>query len=191
MKDVRLVVDRYARALAGAVDKEKDEGLLPRVRDELVRLAGVVRESPELRRVLASPVVSPEAKSRVVLAIADRMQVAPITRRFLEVVGRHERLVLLPEIAAAVGREVDRREGIREVELRSAAPLADDVRSRVEEALRAAAGGRIRLAEHVDEELLGGLVARIGGTVIDGSLKTRLERLRARLRSESAAGLAG
>ncbi len=188
MKDVRLVVDRYARALSGAV---KDGEEFARVRDELASLARVLRESPELRRVLANPVVSPEAKTRVVLAIADRMNLQPITRRFLEVVGRHERLLLLPEIAAAVGREADRREGVQEVELRAATALPDDVRDRLEEALRAAAGGTIRLREAVDPDLLGGLVARIGGTVIDGSLKTRLERLRARLRSDSAAGLAG
>ncbi len=188
MKDVRLVVDRYARALSRAV--ADGEGFA-RVRDQLAVLARAVRESPDLRRVLANPVVSPEGKERVILAIADRIGVLPVTRRFLEVVGRHERLLLLPEIAEAVAREADRREGVREVELRAAAPLPEDVRGRVEGALRAAAGGKVRLRETVDPDLLGGLVARIGGTVIDGSLKTRLERLRARLRSESAAGLAG
>lgn len=178
LKNARLIAERYAQALSSALPAEAD---LARVRDDLAGLAGLIERSAELRGAIGSPVVPPESKLRVLRALAAKGQPHPATLRFLDVLASHERLGAFPEVAAAVARVYDRRAGIVEVEIRSAAPLDPDLRERLGAALGKIARAKVRTRETVDPELLGGLVVQVGGTVFDGSLKKKIEDLRAKM----------
>ncbi|RMG48692.1 MAG: ATP synthase F1 subunit delta [Acidobacteria bacterium] len=185
MSSVRLVAQHYAQALSEAVPSDEELG---RVREEVARIAELVRKVPELARVLKNPVVSADSKGRVIAAIAERLGAGERTRRFLEVIAANERLPLLPEIAEAVEKVHEARSGVRRAELISAVPLDADLQERLVAALSRAAGSRLLVEKRVDPSLLGGIVAKIGTTVFDGSLKTRLARLRSRMISASQAG---
>jgi F-type H+-transporting ATPase subunit delta len=185
MENVRLIADRYAQALSSTVESTEE---LSALRDELLRVAAVVRESPELGHVLENPVIDGDEKIAVMVEIARRLETSQLTQRFLRVVGQHGRLVILDAIARAVSEAYDERAGIHEVRIRSAVPLEDALKERLAAVLEKVAGGTIRIEETVDPSLMGGLVARVGTQVFDGSLKTRLSEMRSRLARGGATG---
>lgn len=178
MKNARLIAERYAQALSQAV---RDDAEMARVRDDVTQLAQIAARSAELRTALRNPVVPPEQKAAVMKGVADRIGARPETSRFMDTLAGHERLSLLDEIAAAVTRVVDRRAGVVEVEVRSAAQLDDALRARLAPVLARLAKAKVRTREVVDPALIGGMVVRVGGTVYDGSIATRLEKMKARL----------
>jgi F-type H+-transporting ATPase subunit delta len=178
MDDARLAAGRYAGALAAAVaDTEELEEILR----DLRTVAQLDAESDELHRSFRSPVIGSEDKVRVLREIGSRLDADPRLVRMLETMARNDRLALLQEVTAAVSARLDQRRGVHEVRLTSARPLGDEERSRLQESLQSIVGGQIRLSEEVDETLLGGIVARVGAVVFDGSLKTKLSRLRSRI----------
>lgn len=182
LKNARLIAERYAQALSGAV---RDPEELGRVRADLVGLAHVVDQAPELRRALANPVIEAKSKLGVLDAIARKGNARPVTLRFLEVLAAHDRLTIFREVVDAVARVLDAQAGVVEVEIRSAAPLDEALRLRLAAALEKKAGRKIRTREVVDPEILGGLVVTIGGTVFDGSVRTKLVGLRSKLTGEA------
>lgn len=178
MINVRAVASRYAQALSEAIPKLEEFDSACR---DVQALADAVAASGELRRVIEHPVIDGSAKARVLRElIAGR---APDERvlRFIDLLAARDRLGAMGEIATALEAAFNRRSGVREVEVASAAPLDDQVRQRLEGVLERVAGGRVTISERVDPDLLGGVIARIGGTLYDASLKTRLEKMRSRL----------
>ena len=187
VKNARLVAERYAQALAGAVPKAED---LSRAGTDVARLAEVVASSDELARALASPVVAADAKRNVMLALAERLAVGREARALLAVLApEHWKIFAL--IAAAVGRAADARAGVVEATVRTAAPLPADVRARLDEALAKLVGAAVRTRTEVDPALLGGVVVEAAGRLYDGSLKARLAELRTRLAGGAAGAIAG
>ncbi len=184
MEQAGLIAERYAEALARTV---ADADQLAGLAREVQSIAALVRESRELRVVLANPIISHKQKEAVVDEIAARLGASRLTRRFVSVVASHGRLPILPAIADALGRICDARAGIHPVELSSAVPLDSGLRERLVAALERIVGGKVRLSESVDPEIIGGLVARIGTRVYDGSLRTQLEKMRARLAGGASA----
>lgn len=175
MKNLRLQADRFAQALADALPELAD---LKAAGGELDALAGLVRQSEPLRRVLANPVIPAKSKEKAVLALAERLGAGKPVRALLGALARAEALRLLPDLAAAVNRLIDRREGVHEARITSPHPLEPALRDRFALALGRLAGGRVRLLEKVDPALLGGVVVEMSGTIFDGSLRTSLGRLK-------------
>ncbi len=174
MKNVRLIADRLAQGLSGAVS---DNGQFATVRDELATLARLYRESFELRAVLRNPVVPSDAKGKAIAAIADKLGFASITKKFLAAMARTDQLALIPQVSVAVGRALDRRMGIYQATVTTTVALDETLRRRLVEALEQMTGGTIRLEEKVDRSLLGGVVVEVAGKRLDGTLRTKLDRL--------------
>lgn len=187
MENIGLIADRYANALAQSV---RDPAQLGQLRDEIGTVAALVTSSNELSGVLKSPIVSPAAKEKVMLELASRVQVSQLAKRFISVIGLHGRFSILPAIAKAISRVCDERAGIREVELSVAAPMEASLRARLETALATLTGGQVRIRERVDPAIIGGVVAKIGTTVYDGSLKAKLEQMRSRLAGRAGVNIA-
>lgn len=185
MSTTRAVAGRYAQALSAAVP---EADTFAAIVTDVRALAKAVETSPELKRALANPVLSPESKARVVRALLERRTSDARTTRFVDLLADRDRLVLIPEIADAAETELDRRRGVHEVRLSSAAPLDQDLKTRIVTALEKVTGGSVRVTESVDPALLGGVVATVGGTVYDASLKTRLDKVREKMIGDGAAG---
>lgn len=186
LKNARLIAERYAQALSEALRSEDE---MTRVRQDLHRLLDLVERSADLRRAIRNPVVDPQAKLNILKTIAVRSAAHPRALRFLEVLAANDRLSLLDEAVAAVDRAFDRRLGIVEAEIRSAAPLDPALRERLAAALQRVAGQRVRIREHVDPDLLGGLVVQVGGTLFDGSIRTQLMEMKTRLTGQTVGAL--
>lgn len=178
MKSVGL---QYANALA---DIALAQSAAEAVTQELTGFGALYAESGELRNFLSSPAVTREAKHRVVEKLLARVGGSKIVRNFLLVIIDHQRAQFLPEIVATFQQVIQQRQGITEAQVSSAVELNAPQKAELESTLERLTGKRVEAKFSLEPELLGGAVVRVGDTVYDGSLRSRLNELRARLASE-------
>lgn len=172
------VANRYARALADVVSREGD---YRRVQAEVESFAAAYRASAELREVFDTPAIPLPGKMKVLEAILARLEVSPITSNFLHVLVAHYRMALLGEALLAFERIVNDRLGVVEVKVFSAAWLSDAHQEALRARFQAAVRKQVQVEFRIEEDLLGGILARVRSTVYDGSVRGRLERIREKL----------
>lgn len=175
----RAAAARYARALLDVAIKEGD----PRqVEHDLVAFADLIGRHAELQKTLANPAVPAPRKRAIVEALVARAEgMSPIVVRLLALVAERDRLVLLPDLVAAYRDRLRQHQGVVEAEVTTALPLAEDRARALEASLAAATGNQVTMVAHVDSSILGGVVARIGSTVYDGSVRRQLEKMKEKL----------
>lgn len=166
---------RYAEALFNLAADGKG---LEQVETDLKGLSAVIAGSADLRAMLKSPVYAAEDKARAIEAIAAKLHLSALTRNFLGVVAKNRRLFALDEIVAAFMQRLAAHRGEISAEARSAAPLSADQAKRLRGEIERVIGKAVNLTLKVDPELLGGMVVKVGSTMIDSSLKTKLNRLK-------------
>ncbi|MBO8142834.1 MAG: ATP synthase F1 subunit delta [Firmicutes bacterium] len=169
---------RYARALG---DLAHERGALDQVEQELARIASLIQQDADIRAVVESQRLSPDVKADL-LARAAGDQISDITRLFLRLVVQKRRERYLADMYREYVSYADRMRNMVEVEVRSATPLDEEELARLEKSLGAFTGKRVRIKNVVAPEILGGVVARIGDVVMDGSVARRLARLKETLR---------
>jgi F-type H+-transporting ATPase subunit delta len=172
------VAATYAEALFEAAS---DAGAVDAVAGEVAGFAEAVEGSAELRQFLDNPEIEARAKKEALQELTS--SAAPITANFLQVLVDRGRITEFPEIARAFADRVAAEEGRLEVEAVTAVPLPDDLRNRIVEEISRKTGRTVDLTESVDPEIVGGLVLRIGGAVVDASVRHRIEELRAALQA--------
>jgi F-type H+-transporting ATPase subunit delta len=172
---------QYANALA---DVALDEKSVEATAKQLAACGDLFAESAELRNFLASPAVSREAKHGVIEKIVARLRASKILRNFLFVVIDKRRTHILPEIIKAFQEVIRQREGVAEAQVSSAMELSAAEKAELASTLERRTGKRIEARYSVQAELLGGAVVTVGDTVYDGSVRSRLNELRARLTAD-------
>ncbi len=172
---------QYANALA---DIALAQGAAEPAAKQLSDFGAAYAESGELRTFLASPAVTAEAKRAVIEKIAARMGASRIMRNFLFVITDHRRTQLIPEIIAAFQQVIRQRQGVAEAEISSAVELSEAQKNELAATLGRLTGKKIETKYSLDRALLGGAVVRIGDTIYDGSLRSRLNAMRNRLAAE-------
>ncbi len=172
---------QYANAFA---DIAISQGAPQTAAKQLADFGDAFAESGELRNFLISPAVEMEDKHGVIEKIVARQRYAKIVRNFLFVIVDHHRSHMLPEIVAAVESVVRQRQGIADAEVTSAVELSSAQKTALATTLGRLTGKKVEPKFSLDSTLLGGAVARVGDTIYDGSLRTRLTEMRARLSSE-------
>ncbi len=95
-------------------------------------------------------------------------------------------LALIPEVSVAMGRVLDRRLGVYPALVTTAVPLDETIRKRLVGSLEKMTGGTIRLEEKIDPALLGGVVVEVAGKVLDGTLRSQLDRMLKRMTAGAA-----
>jgi F-type H+-transporting ATPase subunit delta len=167
----------YAQALFAVADAE---GALDAVEDELFRFARALERETRLREALTDPALPPERKKAVLSDVLGE-RANPHTVNLLGFIveqGRAKEVAAIADELAAVAAE---RRQAAVAEVRTAVPLDQEYRERLTEALQKATSKRIELKVVVDPSVIGGVVARVGDQVIDGSIRRRLELARERL----------
>jgi F-type H+-transporting ATPase subunit delta len=178
---VRTLSDRYAAALA---DVALADNAAEKIRGELADFLGLLREAPQLGTLLSSPAVPRAGKRAVAEALVNRMGASRTLRNFLCVVLDHRRTRLLPEIQEALDRQLDERMGIVRATVTSASELPKDEQAKLQEVLQRLTGRRVEAQYALDQALIAGTVVRIGSTIYDGSVRTRIEKMRHQLASQ-------
>lgn len=174
------VATTYAEALYEA---SAEAGALDPVASGMGEFAEAYAGSADLRSALESPDLDPEAKVRVVSALAEGAH--PFVLNMLRMLLDRGRIAELPEIAAAFARRVSDAAGRLEVEAVTAIPLPADLREQIVASVQEKTGLSVDLSESVDPGIVGGLVLRVGQTVVDGSVRSRLDQLRRELTTAS------
>lgn len=145
---------------------------------ELRKFEELLAGSPQLRSALLSPAIAPARKRDVVGRLCETLGTPRIIRNFLFVVISHRRISLLGEIRQAFQSLLDERLGMVEASVRSARELTAGQRDALVAQLSRLTGKKVRCNFSIEEPLIGGLTARIGSTIYDGSVRGQLARLR-------------
>lgn len=172
---------QYANALA---DIALAQGAAEPAAKQLNDFGSAYAQSAELRTFLASPAVTVEAKHAVIEKINGRMGASKIIRNFLFVITDHRRTQLIPEILAMFQQVIRQRQGVAEAQISSAVELSAAQKKELAATLTKVTGKKIETKYSLDPALLGGAVVRIGDTIYDGSLRSRLNEMRSRLAAE-------
>ena len=171
MADPSAIV--YANAIYGAA---ADAGRAEEVGRGLSDLVTAIASTPALGRVLWNPAVPPEAKARVLAELAEGSDA--VLGRSLAVLHENGRLPLLPDVQEAYARRYAEENDELDVVLTTAVEISEAQTEELRETLARATGKTIRLERRIDPAILGGIVLRVRGLLVDASIRRRLELLR-------------
>ena len=170
--------NRYAKALLDVAIKETDPVTAER---DLAAFADLFAKHDELRRLLTNPVVPVHAKRAVIGELIARLQPSPPVGKLMRLLADRDRLELLPDLVNAYRERLMDHQQVVRAEVVSTIPLPPDRAAVLQQKLGAATGRTVTLTTRVDTSILGGLVARVGTMVYDGSIATQLAKMRERL----------
>jgi F-type H+-transporting ATPase subunit delta len=175
---LRTSATRYAKALFDVALKESDPAQIER---DLTTIVDAVQQHGELRRVLASPGTPQTARLNIMKALSDRAQVQPPVSKLLALLADRGRLELLPDLLEVYRERLLAHHNIVRANVTSAAPLSPEKLEALAAKLGGLTGKKVELDTTVDPAIIGGVIARVGGTVYDGSIRTQLAKMRQQL----------
>jgi F-type H+-transporting ATPase subunit delta len=177
----RTSATRYARALLDVALQEADPASVDR---GLADFAGAMASSPELTQAMTNPSVPAAARRGIVAAIVQRLAPPTPAAKLLALLAERDRMALLPEVLEVYRELVLDHQRIVKANVRSAVPLPMGDIAALQVRLSEATGRQVQVETTVDPSLIGGLVAQIGSTVYDGSVRTQLQKMRQQLVEE-------
>lgn len=175
-----MVDDRTAAYAAGIYEIARGEGVEARVESELFQIARAFESNPELRSTLTDQALPLERRQAIISDLIGT-RAADTTVNVLDLLVANGRIGELGEIAAAMADHAAASSQKQIAVVRSAIALDDNTVERLAAALQKATGKAVEVRVVVDESVMGGLVATVGDTVIDGSVRTRVDQLKSRL----------
>ena len=186
---ISVVAARYAKALADVVTPGVHASSAAQadpaaITAQLQAVDEMIASSNELKNALASPAVAPSRKRAVMARLIAPMNLSAQVRNFLFVVIDHRRVHELKSIIEAFENLADQRLGFVRADVASATEMPEAQRKALEAELSRLAGKKTRLRYTTDAALVAGVVAKVGSTVYDGSVRGQLERLGLKLGSQ-------
>jgi len=175
---VQTVARRYATALADVVIAR---GEAKEVHDELSAWEQMMLENSTLLEIFRNPTIAYDQKRAVLSALIARTKLRPTTANFLQVLLKNQRLAELGEVNKRFAYVLDERAGAISAEVKTARPVPVAVQESLRSKLASMTGKNVRLSFATDEDLIGGIVTRIGSTIYDGSVRNQLERAKTQL----------
>jgi len=166
---------RYATAL---FELAREGNAVDAVKADLDRFDALVAESPDLARLVRSPVFSADQQMQALKAVLDRAAIGGLAANFLLLVTRNRRLFAMRDMVKAFGELVADYKGEATAEVTVAEPLKDDHIGALKSALKAVSGKDVDLNIKIDPAIIGGLVVKLGSRMVDTSLRTKLNAIR-------------
>jgi F-type H+-transporting ATPase subunit delta len=168
------IAGRYAQAL---FDICKESGDLEALEADADALGAALDASDDLRAAIVSPRIGRDEMVAVIGALAGPMGLSRMTANTLGLMAEKRRLFTLPQFVRQVRAMIAAEKGEIEARVTSAVALTDAQKTRIADLLRVRFGRNIKLNTSVDEELIGGLIVKVGSKMIDTSIRTRLANL--------------
>ena len=169
------VAGRYASAL---FELARDEGAVDAVARDLDGFERLMAESPDLVRLVKSPVFTADEQGKAVAALLDKAGIGGLAANLIRLTAAKRRLFVLPDMIRDYRVLVARSKGILPAELRLAEQPSPRVLDDIKSAIRDMAGSEVDVAVTLDPSLIGGLVVKVGSRMVDASLKTKLNNIR-------------
>jgi len=174
-----IVAKRYAKAL---LEIGREDGQFEQYGQELKQFVSLFDQAPDLEKVLANPAFAFENRAQVLANVLAKLGLSPMANNFLRLLMDRGRMRDVRAINIVYAQLVDEAKGIRRAEITAAASLKQAEVDGLTAALKKLAGREVLVEVKEDPSLIGGVVARIGDLVLDGSVKTQLESLKDSLR---------
>jgi len=170
-----ILARRYAKALF-AVGKENDS--YESYNEAIQGVAGLYISHPEVADALTNPLYPLDVRGKVMVGLVKSIGVDKIMGNFLNLLVQKKRAEILPEIAEAFQTMVDTEKNISHGTVISAVALSDELQASIRAALEKLTGKKVELSTSVDPSLIGGIIAKVGDLVLDGSIRTQLAGLK-------------
>jgi F-type H+-transporting ATPase subunit delta len=170
---------RYAKAL---VDIGQEQNSLDKYGRDLTNIVDLMEASRDFREVLVSPVFTKDDKKRIAGEILQKTDTDRMVANFVNLLIDRKRIDQLPGIEQAFREKVDDIRGVTRGEVTSAESLTDEELAKVTDVLSGISGKQVRITTNVDASLIGGLVAKVGDMVFDGTIRTQLNQLKESLK---------
>ena len=190
---------RYARALLDvaineaerglAAAKERDAGApddrvsdaLHEIERQLSAFVDLFKQHPTLERMLLNPAVPVLRKRAVVTELIGRLGVSAVLSKLLVLLADRDRLVLLPDLLSTYRERLLDYQQVVRADITTAVPLLADRAQAIEQRLAEVHGRQVTVTTFVDPSIIGGVVARVGSTIYDGSLAKQLQKMKEKL----------
>ena len=172
------IARRYAVALADAVIKS---GETESVKNELAAWSDLLSGNEDLRTVFGNPAITHVNKEKVLDSLLKKVGPSKTTSNFLRVLLQNSRLTEISDINDRFAAVLEERSGVVSAEITSARELPANERAEFEKNLERITGKKVNIAFAIDKDIIGGVVTRIGSTVFDGSVRTKLDNLKEQL----------
>jgi F-type H+-transporting ATPase subunit delta len=167
---------RYAAAL---FDLARDADAIDAVKAELERFDALVNESPDLARLVRSPVFSADEQLQALSAVLERVGIGGLAANFLKLVTSNRRLFAVRDMVRAFRELIADYKGEASAKVTVAEPLKDEHAAALKNALKAVSGKKdVELSVKIDPSIIGGLVINFGSRMVDSSLRTKLNTIR-------------
>lgn len=179
-----MIKTAVARRYAKAVFELLDISSIEQTRVALTGLGQAIKDSVELRHVVASPVFGAEDKIAVLTELGSRLGCPPVVRTFLEQLVKKNRIGFLPEIAEAFAKLADASKGTQQVTVFSATALPPGEQDQISTRLRSMLKRQVEVTFHTDARYIAGVQIRLGSTVVDSTVLGRLQAMQSVLTKE-------
>ena len=166
---------RYATAL---FELALDNSAVDSLRSDLDRFGRLIAESPDLLRLVRSPVFSAEAQGQALAAVLEKAGIGGLTAQFLKVVTANRRLFAVRDMIKSYRVLVARHHGEVTAQVTVAETLNDAHRAAIKDALKSVTDKDVGLDVKVDPAIIGGLVVKLGSRMVDSSLRTKLNSIK-------------
>ncbi|MBX3281271.1 MAG: ATP synthase F1 subunit delta [Acidobacteria bacterium] len=176
--NTETIARRYAIALADVVTKGGDAGL---IKGELATWDEMIKTNADLQSVFSSPAIQHSAKEKVLETLIAKASPSKTTANFLRVLVKNDRIGELAQIRERFEEELADRSGVVVASVVSARDLPESEKGAFQANLEKLTGRKVEIEYGVDPEIIGGVVTRIGSTVYDSSVRTKLDNLREEL----------
>ncbi len=168
------IAARYASAI---FDIAEEAGARDALEANIDDLGAALAESADLRALIASPIHSRAEQGAAITAIADKMGLMPALRNALALMASKRRLFVLPQMVVRLRELIAQAKGEVTADVVTASPLSDAQSAALAETLKAKVGQEVKINASVDASLIGGMVVKVGSTMIDTSIRARLASL--------------
>ncbi len=168
------IAGRYAQAL---FELAKDAKALPALEADTDALAAALDTSADLSSMIASPIIGRDEQAGAMAAVAAKMGLSSLTSNTLALMASKRRLFVLPQLVSDLRARIADEKGEMTADVISAATLSAAQSAKLAATLKASVGKTVKLNTTVDESLIGGLIVKLGSTMIDTSVKAKLASL--------------
>ena len=170
-----ILSNRYAKALFAVA---QEENAYDEYSKSLNEVAKAFNECPEMKDGLSNPIYPLDARAKVMEYVVETMGITGVIKNFLNLIVQKKRAEFLPEIAEAFQALVDQHNNVCQGSVVSATELSDELKGKVQATLEKLTGKKVQLTAEVDPSIIGGIIARVGDLVLDGSIKSQLAGLK-------------
>ncbi|RLA89170.1 MAG: ATP synthase F1 subunit delta [Deltaproteobacteria bacterium] len=169
-----IIARRYAKAL---LTIGKEDGRYKEYGEELNAFAQLLEREPDLKNAIVNPIYSKDDRRGVLLRVTELIKLSPMVSNFVKLLFDKRRIDAVLGISQVYQQLVDQLENISRAQVKIAVPLEEATLSRIRETLEKITGNTVVMEVEEEPAIIGGIIARAGDLILDGSVRTQLQSL--------------